>query len=135
MQRLSGADVSFVYGETPSWHMHAGTLVVLDPSTAPGGFDIHRLRALIEARIGLLGPFPIGPLLDGGGLNITVLSNLDHIDFGFVVCPEIVEEPWELADATSAAFAELENAVTRTASPPKRMSKATARGRLHAVGS
>jgi len=57
MQRLSGADAGFVYGETPSWHMHAGTLVVLDPSTAPGGFDVHRLRALLEARAGLLGPF------------------------------------------------------------------------------
>jgi hypothetical protein len=57
MQRLSGADASFVYGETPNWHMHLGTLAVLDPSTAPGGFDVNRLRALVEARAGLLGPF------------------------------------------------------------------------------
>ena len=62
---------------------------------------------------------PIGPLLDGGGLNITVLSYLDHVDFGFVVCPEIVEDPWQLADATSAAFAELEKAATRSTSPSK----------------
>ncbi|MGP0109300.1 MAG: WS/DGAT domain-containing protein [Acidimicrobiales bacterium] len=39
-----------------------------------------------------------------------MLSYLDHIDFGFVVCPEIVEDPWKLADATSAAFTELEKA-------------------------
>ena len=57
MQRLGGMDASFVYGETPSWHMHAGALVVLDPSTAPSGFDVHCLRALLEARTGLLGPF------------------------------------------------------------------------------
>jgi diacylglycerol O-acyltransferase / wax synthase len=57
MKRLSGMDASFVYGETPSWHMHAGTLVVLDPSNAPEGFDVGRLRALLEARAGLLGPF------------------------------------------------------------------------------
>jgi diacylglycerol O-acyltransferase / wax synthase len=57
MQRLSGMDASFIYGETPSWHMHAGTLVVLDPSTAPHVFDVHRLRSLLEARAGLLGPF------------------------------------------------------------------------------
>ena len=54
--------------------------------------------------------YPIGPLIDGGGLNITAMSYLDHIDFGYVVCPEIVEDPWRLADATSAAFIELEKA-------------------------
>jgi len=57
MRRLNGMDASFVYGETPSWHMHGGTLFILDPSTAPDGFDVLRLRALVEARAGLLGPF------------------------------------------------------------------------------
>lgn len=38
------------------------------------------------------------------------MSYLDHIDFGYVVCPEIVEDPWQLADTTSAAFIELEKA-------------------------
>ena len=57
MQRLSGADASFVYGETPGSHLHLGTLAVLDPSTAPDGFNVERLRSLIEARAGLLGPF------------------------------------------------------------------------------
>jgi len=70
----------------------------------------------------LVANYPMGPLLDGGGLNITVLSYLDHIDFGFVVCPEIVEDPWLLADATSSAFAELRKAATKIASPPKRAS-------------
>jgi len=50
-------DASFAYGETPSWHMRGGALVVLDPSTTPDGSDVHRLRALLEARAGLLGPF------------------------------------------------------------------------------
>ena len=60
----------------------------------------------------LVASYPIGPLLDGGGLNITVLSYLDHVDFGFAVCPEIVGDPWQLADATTAAFVELEKAAT-----------------------
>jgi hypothetical protein len=59
----------------------------------------------------LVASYPIGPLLDGGGLNITAMSYLDHIDFGFVVCPEVVDDPWRLADATSEAFAELEKAI------------------------
>jgi WS/DGAT C-terminal domain len=74
------------------------------------------------------------PEYDGAG-RITVLSYLDHIDCGFVVCPEIVEEPWQLTDATSAEFAELEQAATRTASPPKRASKATAKGLTDGAGS
>ena len=57
MQRLSGADASFVYGETAAAHMHVGTVAVLDPSTAPGGFDVDRLHFLVKAREGLLGPF------------------------------------------------------------------------------
>ncbi len=57
MKRLSGADASFVYGETASSHMQLGSVAVLDPSTAPDGFDVARLRALVGARTGLLGPF------------------------------------------------------------------------------
>lgn len=67
----------------------------------------------------LVANYPIGPLLDGGGLNITVISYLDRVDFGFVVCPEIVEEPWLLVDATTAAFAELKKAATKHASASK----------------
>ena len=71
----------------------------------------------------LVASYPFGPLLDGGGLSITVLSYLDRIDIGFVVCPEIVEYPWQLADATLEAFAELRKAAKRTGSPKKRTSK------------
>jgi len=67
----------------------------------------------------LVANYPIGPLLDGGGLNITVFSYLDQIDFGFVVCPEIVEDPWRLADAASAAFIELREAAARSSSPQR----------------
>jgi len=46
-----------------------------------------------------------------------VLSYLDHVDFGFAVCPEIVGDPWQLADAMSAAFTELEKAAMTNTSP------------------
>ncbi len=76
--------------------------------------------------------YPIGPLLEGGGLNISVMSYLDHIDFGFVVCPEVVEDPWEFANAASEAFAELEKAARtalrqrRTRSTKERQERRTA---------
>lgn len=80
MQRLSGMDASFVYGETPSWHMHAGTLVILDPSTAPGGFDVQRLRALVETRAGLLGPFLRRLVKVPFGLDLPAWVTQTHLD-------------------------------------------------------
>src|ERR1019366_7745677 len=80
MRRLNGMDASFVYGETPSWHMHGGTLFVLDPSTAPGGFDVHRLRALVAARAGLLGPFLARLVEVPFGLDRPAWVNDPHLD-------------------------------------------------------
>lgn len=80
MQRLNGMDASFVYGETPSWHMHAGTLVVLDPSTAPRPFNVARLRQLIEARSGSLGPFLCRLVDVPFGLDRPALVNEPHLD-------------------------------------------------------
>lgn len=57
VQRLSGTDAGFLYGETASWHMHAGAVIVLDPSTAPRGFDVGRVRELVRRRLPRLGPF------------------------------------------------------------------------------
>jgi WS/DGAT/MGAT family acyltransferase len=82
MRRLNGMDASFVYGETPSWHMHGGTLFVLDPSTAPGGFDVHRLRALVAARAGLLGPFLARLVEVPFGLDRPAWVNDPHLDLG-----------------------------------------------------
>jgi WS/DGAT/MGAT family acyltransferase len=55
----------------------------------------------------VVGTYPIGPLLDGGGLNVTAISCDDSLDFGFAVCPELVPDPWRIADAATDAFAEL----------------------------
>ncbi|MBV9486587.1 MAG: wax ester/triacylglycerol synthase family O-acyltransferase [Frankiaceae bacterium] len=50
---------------------------------------------------------PLGPVMDGAGLNITVLSNMDTIGFGFIACKELVPDLWDLADAIPGAIAEL----------------------------
>jgi diacylglycerol O-acyltransferase / wax synthase len=59
----------------------------------------------------LTGLFPLGPIMDGAGLNLTVLSNEDRIGFGFIACRELVPRLWDLADAVPAALAELVEAV------------------------
>jgi diacylglycerol O-acyltransferase / wax synthase len=55
----------------------------------------------------LVALYPLGPVMDGAGLNLTVLSNMDEIGFGFIACRELMPELWELADAVPAALAEL----------------------------
>jgi WS/DGAT/MGAT family acyltransferase len=57
MQRLSGTDAGFLYGETTAWHMHAGAVVLLDPLDASAGFGVDSLRDLIRSRLPRLGLF------------------------------------------------------------------------------
>ncbi len=42
--------------------------------------------------------YPLGPLLPGSGLNVTVLSNLGNVDFGFLVCPDLVPDHWSIPE-------------------------------------
>jgi WS/DGAT/MGAT family acyltransferase len=50
---------------------------------------------------------PLGPILDDCGLNLTVMSYLDHVDFGFIACHELVPDVDELAAAIPDALAEI----------------------------
>jgi diacylglycerol O-acyltransferase / wax synthase len=50
---------------------------------------------------------PLGPILDDCGLNLTVMSYLDHVDFGFIACRELVPDVEELAAAIPDALAEI----------------------------
>ncbi|HYL53364.1 MAG TPA: wax ester/triacylglycerol synthase family O-acyltransferase [Acidimicrobiia bacterium] len=54
---------------------------------------------------------PMGPLLEGMGLNITVVSYLDTVSFGFQVCPDLLPNVAQLAGYVDDAVAELEKAV------------------------
>ena len=56
MQRLTGLDAAFLALETPTTHMHVMATMVLDPATAPGGFSVDTLKALINERLPQLAP-------------------------------------------------------------------------------
>jgi diacylglycerol O-acyltransferase len=58
-----------------------------------------------EARV--IAVYPFGPVLDAIGLNITVLSYGDSIDFGIMTCPELVSDVWSLAGGIHESLAEL----------------------------
>jgi hypothetical protein len=51
--------------------------------------------------------YPFGPVLDSIGINVTVLSYTDSVGFGLMTCPDLVPDPWFLADGIRPARAEL----------------------------
>ncbi len=57
MRRLSSFDANFLYLETPTAHMHVGSLAIFDPSTAPGTWDAARVRQVYADRIHLVPQF------------------------------------------------------------------------------
>ena len=54
--------------------------------------------------------YPMGPIFDGGGLNITLMSYLDQVDFGLVACADLIPDVWSIADGLGAALEELKKA-------------------------
>ena len=71
-------------------------------SNVPGPpFPIYSAGAKLEAI------YPMGPLLYGTGINITVFSYQDKIDFGFMVCRDLVPDAWKLVEGVQLALDEL----------------------------
>jgi hypothetical protein len=76
----------------------------------------------------------MGPLIEGSGLNFTVLSNMGNLDFGVMACPELVPDVQDLADgfgrqveillkAADAAEAHTPSKAAATRAPRKRAAK------------
>ncbi|MDQ1706213.1 MAG: diacylglycerol O-acyltransferase / wax synthase [Frankiaceae bacterium] len=74
----------------------------------------------------LKGLYPLGPIMDGAGLNVTVLSNMDSVGFGFISCKELMPDIWDLANDVPAALAELVSAAEKVEAG-KRPKKAAAK--------
>jgi len=75
-------------------------------SNVPGpNFPLYMATAPLRSLL------PIGPLVMGIGLNVTVFSYLDSIDFGFISTPEIAPDLSALADAVHGALDDLEKAI------------------------
>jgi diacylglycerol O-acyltransferase len=55
--------------------------------------------------------YPVSVVVDGVGLNITVMSYRDHLDFGIVADREQVDDAWSILDGLHAALAAFEAVV------------------------
>ncbi len=53
---------------------------------------------LYAAGAKMLHYYPVSTIVDGQGLNITVQSYLDSLDFGLVSCRELVPDLWDMLD-------------------------------------
>jgi len=53
------------------------------------------------------GVFPISVLAPTQGLNFTAASFIGRLDIGITVDPDLVPDPWQIADCVDQAFAEL----------------------------
>lgn len=68
---------------------------------------------LYTAGARVVGVFPFGPLIEGAGLNITVLSNMGNMDFGVIACREAVPDVWDIADGFGEAVHDLKLAADK----------------------
>ena len=55
--------------------------------------------------------FPVSVVIDGVGLNMTVMSYRDHMDFGIIADRDQVDDVWALMDGAAAALEELESVI------------------------
>jgi WS/DGAT/MGAT family acyltransferase len=72
--------------------------------------------ALYLAGAELVRAYPMGPIMEGVGLNITVMSYRGSVDFGFMAAANLLPRVADLAAAVEPAFAELVKAVEQSAS-------------------
>jgi WS/DGAT/MGAT family acyltransferase len=88
--------------------------------------------------------FPVSIVTEGQGLNITVASYLDRLDFGFIADRDLVPDLWDLADlhiaevtrlfdATDAKWAEPPRPAFPRGGPVKRAQTATMKSRSKEV--
>jgi diacylglycerol O-acyltransferase / wax synthase len=82
-------------------------------SNVPGPpFPIYSCGAKVS------GIYAASVLLFYAGLNVTLMSYIDRLDFGLTSDPDLLEDPWEIADGIKDALAELMEAAGLGAPTP-----------------
>ena len=71
-------------------------------SNVPGPpFPLYLAGARLQSML------PLGPPIEGAGLNITVMSYVDRIDWGFIACRELAPHLEDMARGVEEAHREL----------------------------
>lgn len=61
--------------------------------------------------------YSVGPLMEGTGINITVWSYMDQLNFSIITCKKLVPDPQRIAAAIDAAMVELESSARKPIKP------------------
>jgi len=93
-------------------------------SNVPG---IQTKRYMMGAE--LIGSYPMSMLTPGGGLNITVCSYTDKMQFGLLSTPEIAPDIQSVADMIVAEFELLKSALLDSSEQPEPKTKTPAKAR------
>jgi diacylglycerol O-acyltransferase / wax synthase len=70
---------------------------------------------LYSAGSRMVAMYPMGPIADGGGLNITVMSYMGTMFFGLVACRDTVPDVWDIARALESSLEDLRKAAEKAA--------------------
>ncbi len=98
---------SSVYSATNLAARHRPALSFILSNIPGPAFPVYLAGAEMERA------YPMGPVLEGAGLNVTVLSYRDSVDFGFLAASALIPDVWDLAGAVPPAFAALLEAAER----------------------
>ena len=78
-----------------------------DPLQAPALFRFYCAGAQLQAT------FPVSVVVDGVGLNMTVMSYRDHLDFGVICDKDQIPDAWPFMDHLGESLDELKTVVRR----------------------
>ena len=104
-KELQGAVGANMIGDVieliPATLFHYATVMYAQSGLADHMAPVHNLIIsnvpgspvpLFLAGARVIGLFPFGPLLEGTGLNVTILSNMDDMNIGLIACPDLVPD-------------------------------------------
>jgi diacylglycerol O-acyltransferase len=95
------AGASRLYSRLHLADMHRPVHSVVISNVAGPTFDLFAAGARVEAL------YPLGPVMEGAALNMTVLSQCGKLDLGVVACPRSVHDVQDIADGFRTAIREL----------------------------
>jgi WS/DGAT/MGAT family acyltransferase len=78
---------------------------------------------LYSAGARMVAMYPMGPIMDGGALNITVMSYMGSVYFGLVADRDSVPQVWDIARNIDAALVELTKAAEQAGAKPNAAKK------------
>jgi WS/DGAT/MGAT family acyltransferase len=93
LRRLTGLDAAFLAAESPSNPLHVMGVLVLDPSTIPGGYTFERFQDFIGSRVHLVPPLRRRLLEVPFGLDRPRWLEESHLDLDYHIRRAAVPAP------------------------------------------